>query len=300
MNRADRSKACDLLPKGVLSAKILSIFLVGLLVVGTVPTTHSYPSAKADFNNIWLAAKEFWDSLHFFRSRPVEQETQSNTEDSLVVQSKPEMAVENTDLEKLKTHPQCRSVYVSEYLPTFNTSAIEKCERIIQQHEQHQLFNAYVQQLCQNPGSTMLNRKQIGEVQLRLRKYALMFPQSEIVVTPSDIDGIYGSRTCQMVANYQIKSKSDIINGIADTTVYSDLAAAIPLTDTELAGLYWQPSTQSVVDTGNEAESSDDIQAIVLPSNPFKRIVFCLKNSHLEQCRSGQQTDLARAVTDSR
>ena len=43
--------------RGILSVKVISILFVGLLVAGTVPVTHSYPSAKANISNIWLAAR---------------------------------------------------------------------------------------------------------------------------------------------------------------------------------------------------------------------------------------------------
>ena len=298
MNKTEQSKTQVSAPGGVLSVKIISILLVGLLVVGTVPTTHSYPSAKADFSNIWLAAKEFWDSLHFFRTQQKELEQGSiDISESIVF-------VDEAGLEKLKTHPQCRSIYVSEYLPTFNSQAIEKCERLIQQHEQNQLFNAYVQQLCQDPGSSLLDRQQIGEIQLRLRKYALMFPQSEIEVAATDVDGLYGSKTCQVIANYQIISKFDVVDGSASKILYDELAAVIHLSEQELSGLNWQPQTQVVVTAPSKNSSPDSEQpqpSFKLPTNPFKRIAFCMRNTHIKQCDySDQRLKLVKAEIDSR
>ena len=298
MDRTDQSKTRISPPKGVLSVKILSILLVAFLIVGTVPTTHSYPSAKADFNNIWLAAKEFWDSLHFFRKQQEELKQGSITVDEVFV------LIDEQGLEKLKTHPQCRSIYVSQYLPTFNVQAIEKCKRIVQQYEQNQLFNAYVNQLCQNPGTSSLNRQQIGEIQLRLRKYALMFPQSEIEVAATDVDGLYGSKTCEMIANYQIISKFDSVDGMASSVVYSELAAAIQLSEQESSGLNWQPAHQAKASLRSQTKSQSVEQkkpSFKLPNNPFKRIVFCMRNSHINECKySDKQVDLAQTDITSR
>ncbi len=298
MNKTEQSKTQVSASGGVLSVKIISILLVGLLVVGTVPTTHSYPSAKADFSNIWLAAKEFWDSLHFFRKQ------QRDLEDGSIDISESIVFIDEAGLEKLKTHPQCRSLYVSEYLPTFNTQAIEKCERLIQQYEQNRLFSAYVQQLCLDPGSSLLSRQQIGEIQLRLRKYALMFPQSEIEVAATDVDGLYGSKTCRVIANYQIISKFDVVNGSASRVLYDELAAVIHLSEQELSGLNWQPVPQVAAISANKNDVQDLEQpqpSFKLPTNPFKRIAFCMRNAHIKQCDySDQRLKLAKADSESR
>ena len=299
MKRNDQCEIQVSPPKGFPSVKIISIILVGFLIVGTIPTTHSYPSAKAGFNNFWLAAKELWDSLLFFSFEQEKLEKQSSNDfDNRIVW------IDEKRIEKLKTHPQCRSVYVSEYLPTFNTQAVEKCERIIERYEQNQLFTAYVQQLCQNPGSSALNRQQVAEIQLRLRKYALMFPQSEIEIAATDIDGLYGSKTCEMIANYQIISKFDMVDGSANVTVYNDLTAAIHLSEQELASLEWQPTpqvTKSVVDQIKKENTQQPKPSFELPANPLKRIAFCMRNSHIQKCEySNQQADVAQAEINSK
>ena len=256
--------------KGFASVKIILIILIGFLVVGTVPTTHSYPSAKAGFNNFWLAAKEFWDSLLFFSFEQEKLDKQSSNDfDNRIVW------IDEKRLEKLKTHPQCRSVYISEYLPTFNTKAVEKCERIIEHYEQNQLFTAYVQQLCQNPDSSTLNRQQVAEIQLRLRKYALMFPQSEIEIAATDVDGLYGSKTCEMIANYQIISKSDMVDGSANAAFYNELIKVIHLSEQELASLQWQPTPEVIKSVSEQTKKVQQPKSsFKLPTNPLK--TYCL------------------------
>ncbi len=299
MIRTSRSNNTVSIPKSVLSVKIFSILLVGLLVAGTVPVTHSYPSAKADFNNIWLAAKEFWDSLQFFKSQ--QQIDRDQVAEETFVSTKDDMMTEvlNQGLEKLKKHPECRSIYVSEYLPTFNSHVIEKCEKAIKQHEQKHLFDTYIKQLCSNVTESSLARQQIGEIQLRLRKYSLTFPQSNIKIAESDIDGIYGTKTCETVASYQIISQFDSINGIADQHLYNDLVAAIPLSETELASLNWKAKKKRALAAKKEKASTKVAAAepnYELPTNPFKRIAFCIRNSHIKQCKySARGIEIAKA-----
>jgi len=300
MSRSDQSKSTVSDEKrSVLSVKLGSIFLVGLLLVGTIPVTHSYPSAKADINNIWLAAKEFWGSLELFKAQQLPEENIAALDPIDAINVDTISEVLNQGLEKLKTHPECRSIYVSEYLPTFNSHVIEKCEKAIKQHEQKRMFDIYVKQLCTNIGDSALDRDQLGEVQLRLRKYSLTFPQSDISINESQIDGLYGKQTCEAVANYQIISKFDSIDGIADEYLYTILSNAIPLSEDDLASLSWQENKKPVVVA--KMEVSEEKIAVAkpnfkLPVNPFKRISFCMRNNHIKQCKNSLQgIDLAKA-----
>ena len=303
MNRTNRYRNETFVQRGVLSVKIISVFLVCLLVIGTMPATHSYPGAKANFNNFWLAAQEFWGSLEFFNLQQREEQVTS-VESNDIVLADSFIDASSEGVENLKNHPVCRSFYVSEYLPTFSSHVIEKCEKAIKSHEQKLLFNTYVEQLCLNPGHTVLSRKQLGEIQLRLRKYALTFPQSNIEVSSSDIDGLYGEKTCQIIANYQIISNYDVIDGEADSLLYNDLIATIPLTEVELAGLSWQKTAERVV--VDQTKEPSEISYVYksdfeLPNNPFKRIAFCLRNRHIKQCDySNQNFDLAKTDMNHR
>ena len=188
-------------------------------------------------------------------------------------------------------------------MPTLNSDILDKCEEAINQYEQKQLLDTYAQQLCQNPGHVSVNRMQLGEIQMRLRKFSLTFPQSNIKAASTDIDGLFGAKTCEMIANYQIVTKSDVVDGIAGISLYNDLMSTIPLNEVELASLNLDLSahaTTVVKAQGSRTSQNSSKPSFKLPKDPSKRKAFCLRNKHIKQCKHPRRIfDLAKNEIES-
>ena len=241
----------------IISLKVVPIFLCALLVVGNAPATQS-GGEDLKVPGFWAAAKDFWNFLKASEEPEVPVITEKDTldKDKQLVEmigdelSSADDGAEDLGLTELSNNPICKAIYVAEYLPTFNQQAIEKCQKLIEQEEYKSLFKHYVVELCQQTPDNKLSKQQIAQIQLRLRKYSQTFPQADFQVELKDIDGIYGSKTCEHIAHYQIASQYDIINGQPDQLLYDQLSTIIPLSESEIKNiLSTEQKTKKITET---------------------------------------------------
>ena len=251
-------------------SNIFLIILMLLLCLSLLATNASAKQSTDEINvpGFWAAAKDFWEFLSS-SDRP-----EKNLTDAEDVQDKDKQLVEiisdelNTSqdvededlgLVELTNNPVCKEIYVADYLPTFNQEAIQKCQKLIEQENFKVLFNQYVAELCQQTDKSSLSRSQIAQIQLRLRKYSLTFPQANFLVNPEEIDGIYGSKTCNHIAHYQIASQSSLINGQPDQLLYDQLVNTIPLSKTEIKELSaTSPKTKKLSDKNKQSKMTNN------------------------------------------
>ena len=294
---------------GFFSLKLISIFICLMLIVGNVTATHSTNGINVP--DFWTAAKDFWDFLR----TPSEDDAlieadDENQDEQLVNLISDELStsddLENLGLSELMNNPICQSIYVADYLPTFNKEAIDKCNKLVEQEEIRELFNHYVVDLCQQTSTSNLSKQEITEIQLRLRKYSLTFPQANFQVELKDVDGIYGSKTCEYVAHYQIALQYNLINGQLDKLLYDQLSNTIPLTDTELNEISTIPAkskSDRVIDelTEQYASTHHPKATLRVPRNPFKRLVFCMKHKKAPDCKpESRKMDVAKNEANQR
>ena len=279
------------------SLRVVPIFLCAMLLVGNIAVTHSNDE-EIKVPGFWAAAKDFWNFLSASEqaSEPVITEQDSQDKDKQLVEMiSDELSTsdgaEDLGLVELTNNPVCKAIYVAEYLPTFNQQAIQKCQQLIEREEYKTLFKHYVAELCQQTTDSELTKSQIKQIQLRLRKYSQTFPQADFQVDQKDIDGIYGSKTCEHIAYYQIASQYNIVNGKPDQLLYDQLANIIPLSESEMKdSMPAQQKTKKLTELKNQESTLIDqsLNSVmqVFPTNPLQKKVFCIRYSEDPHCKT--------------
>ena len=282
----------------LLSFKFVTTFFCAMLVVGNVNVTHADDEIKVP--GLWAAVKDFWNFLSTSdepEERVITEEDEQDKNKQLVDIISDELSTsdgaEDLGLVELTNNPICKAIYVAEYLPTFNQQAIEKCQKLIEQEEYKILFEHYVSELCRQTADSQLSKDQIAQIQMRLRKYSQTFPQANFQVDLKDIDGIYGSKTCEHIAFYQIASQYDIVDGQPNQLLYDQLANIIPLTESELEDSKPAAQKSKKLSEKKEQDTSLADQSIdslieVLPVNPMQKDVFCTRYTDDPHCTTAE------------
>lgn len=295
----------------IYSVKILSLIVFAVLVAGNVTATYSDDEVKVP--GFWAAAKDFWN----FLKAPNEPDEQAVTDKDAQEKDKQLVEIisdelgtsddaEEFGLFELANNPICKAIYVAEYLPTYNPQAIQKCQDLIKQEEFKSLFEHYVAELCQKTAGSKMTKDQITQIQLRLRKYSQTFPQANFQVEIQDIDGIYGSKTCEDIAFYQIASQSAIVDGKPDQLLYEQLVNRVPLSENEINDSLknWRKgknlSKQTRLDTTLADQGPNSFKQI-LPMTPLQKDVFCVRYPDDPHCNlTSSDTVLARLEFNER
>ena len=295
----------------IFSLKIIPVFLCAMLVIGSASYTHADDEIKVP--GLWAAVKDFWDFLST-SEEPVEQiATDDEAQDKnkqLVEIISDELSTsdgaEDLGLVELTNNPICKAIYVAEYLPTFNQQAIEKCQKLIEQEDYKILFEHYVAELCQQTTDSQLSKDQIAQIQLRLRKYSQTFPQANFQVDVKDIDGIYGSKTCQHIAFYQIASQYDVVDGQPNQLLYDQLANIIPLSNNEIENslpVEQKPKKLTEAKKEDTTLTNKKINSVIrkFPTNSLQKDVFCVRYSEDPHCtQSAKSTAVVKLEIDER
>lgn len=282
----------DLVASGsILSLKIASIFLAATLVVGTVTATHSDDEIKVP--GLWAAAKDFWNFLSASDETVVRQVSDKDAQDKdkqLVEIISDELSTsdgaEDLGLIELTNNPVCKAIYVADYLPTYNQQTIQKCQKLIEHEEYKTLFKHYVVALCQQTIDSKLTKAQITQIQLRLRKYSQTFPQADFQVELKDIDGIYGSKTCEHIAFFQIASQYILVDGQPDQLLYDQLISIVPLSESEIKESLPSEQKNKKMSEIKNPQTTLPGQNLNSSTNSLQKKVFCTRYSDDPHCKT--------------
>ena len=277
------------------SLKIAPLFFCAALAIGNTTVTHADDEIKIP--GLWAAVKDFWYFLSTAddteQSLIAVEEVQDNNKQLVEIISDELSTSDGADdlgLVELSNNPVCKAIYVAEYLPSYNQQAIEKCKKLIEQEEYKILFEHYVSELCRQTSGSTLSQDQIVQIQLRLRKYSQTFPQANFRVDLKDIDGIYGSKTCQHIAFYQIASQSEIVDGQPDQWLYDQLANIVPMSETEIENSMNAVQKSRKFSARNRPDpilADQDRNSLnrALPVDPMQKDVFCTRHSSDPHCK---------------